>query len=54
MGGSAGLVEKQGMSFKVILAALATLALAGCGSLGCAANSNNQNSGGGCSTHVSF
>ncbi len=42
------------MSGKLILAALAALTLAGCGTLGCNGTANNRSSGGGCATHVTF
>jgi len=42
------------MACKLLLAALAAVALSGCGSMGCGASANNQNSGGACGTHVTF
>lgn len=42
------------MKVKIILAALATLALAGCGNLGCAGAANQQAGAGACTAHVSF
>ena len=42
------------MAGRLIVVALMALALAGCGSLGCAAGANNRAEAGGCGTHVTF
>lgn len=39
---------------KLLLAALAAVTLAGCGSMGCGGAANNNASGGSCGTHITF
>lgn len=42
------------MAGRLIVVALMALALAGCGSMGCAAGASNNREAGGCGTHVTF
>jgi hypothetical protein len=42
------------MARKLLLAALAAITLAGCGSMGCGGSTNNHGGGGDCGTHITF
>lgn len=47
-------LDGDNMARKLLLAALAAVTLAGCGSMGCGGSANNNASGGACGTHITF